>query len=286
MPTGADTCPAPEGTVAYSVLMSVYGREKAAYLETSVQSMLHQTVPPSNFVLVCDGALTAELDAVIDSFSKRYPQLFQIVRLAENQGLGKALNAGLAVCRYDLVARMDSDDVSAPQRCALQLAAFAREPALAMVGGAVSEFEKDPTCPVAVKKMPESHEEILRYAKLRNPFNHPSVMYRRSAVLRAGGYRDAPLHEDYDLWVRMLMNGARTCNLPQVLCNMRVDEGMYERRGGLRYLRLLSGFHRKLYRMGFCSLGQYVTSVAVYAVSCLAPASVRRRLYQKILRKQ
>ena len=128
--------------------------------------------------------------------------------------------------------------------------------------------------------------EILRYAGLRNPMNHPTVMYRKSAVLDSGGYRDAPLHEDYDLWVRMLRRGEQMCNLPRILCYMRVDGGMYARRGGLRYWRVISRFHWELCRTRFCTRSQCAVSIAAYTVSCLVPACVRRRLYQRVLRKR
>lgn len=269
----------------YSVLMSVYDKENADYLKKSLESMLKQTFPPGDFVLICDGPLTPELDAVIDAFFKKYPGLFQVIHLPENQGLGKALNVGLSVCKYDLVARMDSDDISDTERCRRQVQAFEESPELTVVSGTVVEFEGSPEFPVAVKRLPEQHDEILRYAKLRNPFNHPAVMYRKSVVLRVGGYQDAPLHEDYDLWVRILMQGSQTRNLPWVLCYMRVDNGMYKRRGGIKYLKIISKFHRKLYQEKFCTWGQYMASVAVYTASCLVPTWIRCCFYQKILRK-
>lgn len=275
-----------ERTAPYSVLMSVYGKEKPEHLRQSVESMLAQTAPPGDFVLVCDGPLTPELDDVVERFVQAHPELFQIVRLPENRGLGQALNAGLAVCRYDLVARMDSDDISVPDRCARQLLAFSDRPDLAVVGGEAAEFEQDPTHPVSVRRPPRQPGEILRYAGLRNPMNHPTVMYRKSAVLDSGGYRDAPLHEDYDLWVRMLRRGEQMCNLPRILCYMRVDGGMYARRGGLRYWRVISEFHWELCRTRFCTRSQCAVSIAAYTVSCLVPACVRRRLYQRVLRKR
>ena len=269
---------------AYSVLMSVYCREQPAYLQSSLESMFSQTDLTDDFVLVCDGSLTPELDAVIEAFTEQYPNLLHVVRLPQNQGLGAALNAGLAECRNDLVVRMDSDDISAAIRCERQVAVMTANPKLCIVGSAVAEFEQDVSHIVSVKKMPETQAEIERYAKTRNPFNHPSVMYRKSAVLQAGGYQNAPLHEDYDLWVRMLMQHREMQNLPEVLCYMRVDAGLYARRGGWRYWKIIAQFRRKLYRMGFCSLRQYWFTLAVYAVNCLIPVSLRRLLYRKLLR--
>ena len=268
----------------YSVLMSVYAKEHPEYLLQSAQSMLMQTSPPDEFILVCDGPLTDELDAVVASLSERCGEMLRVVRMEKNLGLGGALNVGLSACKNELIARMDSDDISVGNRCALQLAEFAQEPELAIVGGAVTEFEGDPSCFFSLRKPPERQKDIIKYARLRNPFNHPSVMYRKSAVLQAGGYREALLHEDYDLWVRMLKQGAQVRNLPQTLVYMRIDSGLYDRRGGASYINAMTQFHRRLYKEHFCSYGEYVISAAAYRLSSFIPASARKCLYRGLLR--
>lgn len=269
---------------SYSVLMSVYKKERPEYLKLSVESMLNQTMQTDDFVLVCDGPLTQELDEVISSFQEAYPSIFQIVRLAENVGLGPALNEGIRHCRNELVARMDSDDYAPTSRCELQLRAFAQDPKLTIVSGAIQEFEGSPENVTASKIMPQTHEEIVRYAKLRSPFNHPAVMYRKSAVLDAGGYPDLPLHEDYALWANMLMNGAKGCNLPDVLCCMRVDSGLYGRRGGFRYYKTAVRFRLHLLKQGFCNLWEFFYGFTGLTVVCLVPTSLRKTLYKKLLR--
>lgn len=270
---------------SYSVLMSVYFREKPEYLSLSIQSMLAQTVPTDDFVLVCDGPLTPELDAVIDDFSAQYAPVFHVIRLEKNQGLAAALNAALPHCKNDLVARMDSDDFSAPDRCQRQLAAYEAMPDLQVLGGTIEEFEGSPEHVILAKPMPLTKEDILHYAKTRNPFNHPSVMFRKSAVLSAGGYPSNPLYEDYALWVKLMAGGANVANLPQTLCYMRVDDGIYKRRGGWRYFKTAASFRLMLRRTHFCSLSQCAFSIGTLAVACLVPERVRKQIYRRLLRK-
>lgn len=269
----------------YSVLMSVYQKERPDFLLQSMESIFSQTVPTDDFVLVCDGPLTAELDAVIHQFLISHGNTLHVLRLKTNQGLHHALNAGLHACRHELIARMDSDDIACPHRCALQLQIFEEDPSLAIVGGAVDEFEDSISSIVAHKSMPESLEAIRRYARRRNPFNHPTVMYRKSAVLAAGEYPDFPLHEDYALWINLLHSGANGCNLPDTLCHMRVSSGLYDRRGGWQYFKKAVAFRCYLYRTGFCRLRDLLLAVSALAAVCLAPSCVRKAAYQTILRK-
>ena len=208
-----------------------------------------------------------------------------MLRLKTNQGLHRALNAGLHACRHELIARMDSDDVALPRRCELQLQKFEENPSLAIVGGAVYEFEGSISNTVAQKSMPESLEEVSRYARRRNPFNHPTVMCRKSAVLAVGGYPDFPLHEDYALWVNLLRGGAKGCNLPDTLCHMRVSSGLYDRRGGWGYFKKAVAFRFYLCRIGFCRLRDFLLAVSALAAVCLAPSCVRKAAYQTFLRK-
>lgn len=269
----------------YSVLMSVYGREQADFFRLSTQSILAQTMPTNDFVLVCDGPLTEPLDKVIAELQETHSDILHIIRLENNQGLAKALNRGLQACKNELIARMDSDDVAVPNRCELQLRKFRENPELAIVGGEIDEFEKNPDNVISHKKMPHTHEEILRYAKTRNPFNHPTVMYRRSVILAAGSYPDHILHEDYALWSQLLLSGQKGYNLPQTLCYMRTDGGLYERRGGFSYLKLAVKLRWHLYCTGMCSLWDLIHVVSVLTVVCLVPNSVRRFIYLAFLRK-
>ena len=268
----------------YSVLMSVYYKEKPEYLRKSAQSIFAQTVPTNDFVLMCDGPLTEELDDVICQLQEAHGDVLRVIRLKENRGLGSALNCGLKECKNELIARMDSDDIALPNRCELQLRKFAEDPELAIVGGAIDEFAGDPSNTISHKSMPESYEEVLRYAKVRNPFNHPTVMYRQSVVIGVGGYPNNILHEDYALWGNMLLSGAKGCNLPQTLCYMRVDDGLYDRRGGWNYLKQAIKLRWQLYRSGLYTFWSFIWVVSGLVVVCLVPGFVRKAIYKFFLR--
>ena len=267
----------------YSVLMSVYHKENPEYLRSAVDSMLNQTVRPSQVVLVCDGTLTPELDSVIDSFGDR----LDVLRLEKNMGLGKALEEGLKCCSCELVARMDTDDISLPDRCEKQLAAFEKNQSLAVLSGAVEEFSDDPEKPFAKRSVPLEHSEILSYSKKRNPFNHPAVMFKKQAVLSAGGYNsDYYLFEDYDLWTRVLQSGALTANLPDALVKMRASGDMVKRRGGFKFARLMLQFRKHLRDCGWISRREYITSAYPHAVVCVVPSFMRRGVYKILRRKE
>lgn len=269
----------------YSVLMSVYDKEDPGFFETSIGSMLGQTLPPSDFVIVCDGPLNEGLNAVIEEKCREHPDLFQIVRLPRCGGLGNALNAGIGRCRYEMIARMDSDDISAPDRCRLELEAMEREQA-DLVSGTIYEFDIDPDRPGKARALPERQEEILRFARRRNPFNHPCVMYRKSAVEAAGGYRHCPYFEDYDLWARMLLMGCRGYNLQERLLFMRAGKNMYARRGGLAYGRQALKFRWSLKKRGLSGWNDFLISGVGQFLISAAPNGVRRAVYGRLLRKE
>lgn len=269
----------------YSVLMSVYYGEKAEFLRLSADSILTQTVPTDDFVLMCDGPLTDELNAVIEELIRDHGDVLRVIRLEKNRGLGDALNVGIQICKNELIARMDSDDIAVANRCELQLLKFAEDPGLAIVGGAIDEFEGAPFNVVSHKSMPESHSDIVRYARIRNPFNHPTVMYRKSAVLQAGGYPNQMLHEDYGLWANMILMGVKTCNLPDTLCFMRVDSGLFDRRGGFKYLKKAISLRWHLYQSGLYTLPSFIYVVTGLTIVCLIPVSLRKIIYRSLLRK-
>ena len=268
----------------YSVLMSVYAKENPDYLIQSIDSMFRQTVAPDEFVLVCDGPLTPELDAVVDRFTQQYPSSFRILRLERNKGLGLALQAGVTACRNNLIARMDSDDIAFPDRCERQLAVFEKY-AVDIVGGTVLEFDVIPSNVYARRVTPQTHDEILRFAEKRNPFNHPSVMFKKESIIAAGNYQDIELFEDYHLWLRVLRNGGQCYNIPNPLVNMRAGESLYTRRGGVEYFRKLCCFEREKRRLGF---SRGLTGAALFLLRSavtLAPKGIRRIIYRNLLRR-
>lgn len=263
----------------YSVLMSVYAGEKPEYLKSSIQSILNQTVPSDDIVIVCDGPLTEGLDEVLAGFSDK----IRTVRLPQNGGLGNALNKGLEQCRHDIVARMDSDDIALPDRMEKQLAAFENDSELSLISGAVEEFTKDTSDIVGRRDVPLSYEDIKKFSRKRNPMNHPAVAFRKTAVIKSGSYNEEyPYFEDYSLWVRMLMNGERAVNLKDTLVYMRVDEGTFKRRGGSRYASDMLRFHRSLLRSEWATLGDHLTGALPHAIVCILPNFLRTLIYKKL----
>ena len=269
----------------YSVLMSVYYKEKPEYLMQAIDSMLNQTVKTNDFVLVCDGPLTQELDAVIQQANDREPELFHIIRLKENQGLGKALNIGLQACRNELVARMDSDDISLPSRCQTQLNEFEKYPDLALCSGSIAEFHESPEHITSVRQLPKTESEIRKFARKRNPMNHMAVMFRKRKVMEAGGYVELHLAEDYYLWVRMLMNGCHARNVDAVLVYARTGNGMIGRRGGFSYAKSICCLEKKFLDMGFISLPVFIQNCMIRIAVSLVPNQIRQVFYCKILRQ-
>ena len=270
----------------YSVLMSVYQRERADNLRAAMNSIWAQTVKPDDFVLVCDGPLNEALDAVIEEMVLRYGNILQVIKLRENVGLGNALNVGIKKCKNDLVARMDSDDISRPDRCEKQLHVFQEYPDVSIVSGTVEEFITSTNHVEARRILPETQEEILAFSKKRNPFNHPCVMYRKSAVEASGGYRDFYLLEDYYLWVRMLQKGYIGCNIKEPLLWMRAGTEMYMRRSGWRYAQSQKALFRYMKDTGFISYGQYIKSVIIRDASSIVPNSIRESAFKALMRSR
>ncbi|MCR5271623.1 MAG: glycosyltransferase [Lachnospiraceae bacterium] len=272
----------------YSVLMSVYYRENPMFLRESIESMLSQTLKTDDFVIICDGPLTEELDLVLDEYENKYPDVIHIHRLKENGGLTKALNYGLPLAKNSLVARMDSDDISMPNRCETQVKRFLENDKLTLLGATLTEFittEDKKMLPQKEKKVPLRYEEILRYSRRRNPFNHPTMMYRKEKVLEVGGYREWSLFEDYDLWTRMLAAGYVGENVEESLLYMRTEAGMYDRRGGWSYAKKAVAFRWNLHRSGYSSLLDFLVSACGQMLVCLVPSGIRKKIYDKALRK-
>lgn len=271
--------------IMFSVLLSVYKKEHPTYLKQSLDSLFAQTLTPDEIVLVKDGPLTPELEAVVTEYQSRYPML-KVVPLPQNQGLGKALNEGLKHCSYELVARMDTDDIAKPERFERQMQVFREHPETDVCSAWIEEFYNDTNHVVAVKKLPERHEEIRAYARKRCPVNHPAAMFRKSKVLKAGGYPPIPQYEDYGLWVRMLMNGCRFYNLQESLLYFRTTPDTFRRRGGWKYVVKEIGLQKEMYRIGFISAPTFCLNVLIRLVVRLMPNGIRGFIYKSLLRKK
>lgn len=238
----------------YSVLMSVYYKEKPEYLKLSIDSMLSQSLIPDQIVIVKDGILTKELDSVIDEYAATNENVFTIVSLQENIGLGKALDEGLKYCRNDLVARMDSDDISLPNRCELQVQSYVDDPELSIIGTMIDEFYDNPNNIASSRTVPVNHKDIARFIKRRSPFNHPSVMFKKSDVIRCGGYGNLRRKQDLDLFSRMINNGCKSANINESLLLFRSNEDNFKRRKSWSYCKSYIDVEYAIWKRGHCSI--------------------------------
>lgn len=269
----------------YSVLMSLYKKEHPEYLRSALDSMIKQTVKPDELVLVEDGPLTEDLYAVVKEYKAKYPTLFQIVVNEKNMGLGLALNEGLKVCRNELVARMDTDDISKPERCEKQLKRFEEKPYLSIVGSHIDEFVGTPDHVVSKRKVPTSSDAIYEYAKKRSAFNHPVVMYRKSAVLKENGYSDLKRNQDVDLFGRMLFAGHKAENIDEALLWFRCSDELAARRKSWENTKSYIATIKKFWKMGYSSFGNYAIVAVAQTAMCIMPVAVQNWVYKKFLRE-
>ncbi|HEV2377939.1 MAG TPA: glycosyltransferase [Streptosporangiaceae bacterium] len=265
----------------FSLLVPVYHRDRPEFLRRSLRSAVaDQTVRPDQVVIVRDGPVGDGLAACLAEFTATSTVPVTMVALPHNLGLGPALDQGLAACWHDVVARMDADDVAMPHRFEVELPLIADAD---IVGAGLLEFVTDTDEVVGQRVPPTDPDRIRRYARMHDPFNHPTVVYRRQAVLAAGGYGDLPLMEDYALFARMLANGARPVNVAEPLVYYRVGATAFKRRGGTALLRSELRLQREFRRSGFTTRAEYVRNIAVRGGYRLVPWWARRAVYKPVV---
>jgi len=267
----------------FSVSMCVYGGDHPEWFATAVDSILNQTVKPDEIVLVVDGPVPESLDAIIHDYEQK-PE-FRVIRLEKNMGHGEARRIGLNACSYDLVALMDADDISAPDRFEKQLTAFQNAPALTIVGGNITEFVDTPDNRVGTRVVFTEDDEIKRDMKKRCPMNQVTVMFRKNCVDRVGGYIDWYCEEDYYLWLRLMLNGGNFANIPEPLVNVRVGKEMYQRRGGTKYFKSEAKLQKWMLQHKVIGFGTYMVNVNKrLIVQVLLPNRLRGWVFKKYAR--
>ncbi|MGL5616064.1 MAG: glycosyltransferase [Sarcina sp.] len=268
----------------FSVLMSVYFKENPKYLSEAIESVLNQTVIPSEIVIVKDGKLSEDLDNVINNYIKKYKNLFKIIELEKNQGLGVALEKGIVACSYEIIARMDTDDISKNDRFEKQLKIM-EEKSLDIVGSNISEFDGEQENIISQRLVPETLEEIKKFSKRRNPFNHMTVMYKKESILNAGNYKEFLWFEDYNLWVRALLKGAKCYNIQENLVNARTGREMFSRRGGIKYIKQEIKMQKFMVKNKYISLYTYGTNILERIFIRVLPNKIREIIYLIFLRE-
>ncbi|MGI1988474.1 glycosyltransferase [Shewanella glacialipiscicola] len=266
----------------FSVLMSLYHKERSSFLNECLQSIEAQSISPTEIVIVEDGCLTKSLYDTLDFWEARLPIVR--VHLSENLGLGKALNEGIKYCKTDFVARMDTDDICDPLRFEKQLSKIVSVDA-DVCGSWVSEFETNKEFISAYRKPPETHEEIVATSKFKNPLNHPSVMYRKSAVIDVGGYDDILFFEDYHLWLKLINQGYKFYNIQEPLVSMRAGLGQLSRRGGFAYACLELSFLKKSSREGIMQKRHALRNAVIRFPIRVLPTQMLGKIY-KIIRSR
>lgn len=267
----------------FTVLMAVYGRDDVGLFCRAVESVYKNTIQPSAFVLVVDGPVPVVLDKEITRLSAQYP--IDVLRLANNSGLASALNEGLQLVHTEWVVRADSDDYNLPyrfERIAKYINEFVR---LDIIGSSILEVEKDGS-PLAIRATPKSHKALLSYAKKRNPFNHMAVAYRKELAMKCGGYPRIFLKEDYGLWALMIRAGAVMHNIDDALVHATAGRGMYQRRGGVKYVLSEFRLQRHLVDCGLKSIFSAVVDGIIRSIVFVIPASLRGFIYVRLLRKK
>lgn len=265
-------------TNCVSGLLSLYAGDETRLLPLVLESLVAQSRPLDELVVVFDGPITTDQVRVLDDFRRRMN--IRTLELPENIGLGAALAAGVVACGSPYVARVDSDDISNPERIELQADFLDANPSIAVVGGWVTEFEGDPDNIVATRRLPCHPDELHRFSKRRSPLNHPAVMFRKDAVIDVGNYAPYRQSQDYHLWVRLLLSDYKLANLPQVLVNMSAGMRLGGKRGGVTRLRTEIDIQREFHRLGFTTSAEFFTNVAARAFLRLAPPAFRRAVYR------
>ncbi len=270
--------------INFSVLMSVYKKEKPEYLKFALDSVIKQTLAPTEIVLVKDGPLTDSLNEVIKDYQTKH-SFFKVIELKKNVGLGKSLNEGMRHCSFDFVARMDTDDCCEQKRFEKQFSVLTKKPELDVIGSCIHEYDEDLNNIMSTRSVPETDSEIKNYMKKRNPLNHVSIIYRRDKVLAAGGYIDCPYFEDYYLWCRMAKNGCIFYNIQEPLVKVRAGAGMIKRRGGFSYIKKAIYFEKEILKLRTIGLPRFFYNSFVRMVVALFPSNLRQIFYLKRLRK-
>lgn len=267
-----------------SVLVPIYYKENPLHVAECFDSLARQTRRADEIVLVEDGPLTPELYETIDRIAAQMPE-FRRVQLPEHTELGNVLAVGIRHCTGELVARMDSDDISHPNRFAIEEEFLMQHPDVSVIGSWVDEFIEHPDHVISTRFVPEHHDDILSFAHYRNPINHPSAMFRRQDILDAGNYQPFFYFEDYAIWCRMLLQGKKFHNLQQSLLSFRSGHDLFDRRGGWSYIRPELKFQKFLFRIGFCRIDQFLLNVLLRTTTRILPACLRHWVYTTFLRR-
>lgn len=269
----------------YSVVMAVYENDRPEWLKQAIDSILNQTVRSDDIVIVRDGAVSKELEGALESYDEKHKEI-TIVRLEENVGAGQARNMGVGRVKNELVAIMDADDISLPNRFELQLAEFNGNSELMLVGGQISEFEDKPDNITGYRKVPVEYDAIKKFARYRSPINHVTVMFKKSAFSAVGGYPKMTRAEDYYMVSSLLAKDYKVSNLQLTIVNCRIGSDNINRRKTWRNVRENIASRWKIHKLGIASLAYFCISSVGQIVLFIVPSSVAKTLFKALLRSK
>jgi len=267
----------------FSVSMCVYENDNPEYFQQAIESTINQSLKPDEIVLVVDGPIPPSIDCIVKLYEKE--EFFKVIRLLENVGHGNARRTGLENCTNELVALMDADDISLPDRFEKQINCFKEDNSLSIVGGNIKEFIDTTDNVVGIREVPQEDAEIKEYLKKRCPFNQMTVMFKNTEVQRAGGYKDWYHNEDYYLWIRMYLNESKFKNLKDSLVLVRVGNEMYQRRGGFKYFKSEAKLQKYMKNEGINNGIIYGYNVLIrFILQVLMPNKLRGFIFKKFAR--
>jgi glycosyltransferase involved in cell wall biosynthesis len=274
-----------QSATKFSVSICVYKNDNPGHFKEALESVIKQTRKPDEIVLVVDGPIPESIDEVIKNYEGK--SFFKVIRLPKNVGHGNARRNGLENCSNKLIALMDADDISVPDRFEKQIKCFEQNEDISIVGGNINEFIDSIDNIVGIREVPQEDGEIKEYMKKRCPFNQMTVMFKVSDVIKAGGYKDWYNNEDYYLWIRMYQNGATFKNIKDSLVLVRVGKEMYQRRGGWNYFKSEARLQKYMFKQEIITLITFANNVFIrFIVQVLMPNKIRGLIFKKFARKQ
>lgn len=269
----------------YSVLMPLWHKERTDYLDASLESILTQTVPPAEIVLITEYEPSDEIRELLEEKQQRYKYIpLRVIKNHElaGKGLGAVLAFGVEQCRYDIIARMDTDDISFPERCEKELNVLLDKPQIAIVGGGLEKFSDDPDVIEGYRIPPEAGKKLRWYSKFRSPFNHPTVMFRKKVILQVGNYSELKEGEDYDLWYRVLKNGYQGYNLQTPILHYRSGTGMLRRRKNKRFYFQSLALVRQMRKDRYINMPEAALAVGMHTIRYYAPFALNEFVYKHV----
>lgn len=268
----------------FTVLLPVYYGDNAEYLSEAIESVINQTVMPDEILIVVDGPINNDLSQVLEIYSRTYREIIDVIYFEENRGLGHVLKEGVVLSKCEIIARMDADDISLSDRFEKQILAFKKDSSLSLVGCNIQEYSYDMTEKLKKRVVPNTLNDIKKFSKTRNPFNHMTVMFKKNEIIEVGNYQDMPLFEDYYLWIRLLLKEKKVQNIPDVLVNVRAGRELIGKRSGYTYFQKEIRFQNKLLMHKYISIGMYIVNILTRGLSRVIPSKLIAEIYDKILR--